>query len=359
MHNASAVPLCREGQRRLCSARQLPDTFAARDGPRAAPGLDDVWLSRRAAALVVLVALVHLTVISCSSSFLCTAPLTSSPDQDSHIWHRLQANAVALHGPTMRLRGGRELPAARGEEERDEGNKQGARERPMPDVSEAMKAKIAKHRQMRKPKPSEDAEQQARRERQKHHAERRDRRDAQRAASKKLKMQDCKRRPFMRERNNDEKRGAREHGSKAHKPRTAPQSEGGSDTCKAQKLSTAERTAPESKRASEREREEGEGAAERMAESYKRKAKKLGIAMPARESILRPFWDPQAKGRDLGSSSSVQRQRARERLLQALVAVQREHERNNTSEQSVHHEVPKQKMQQKYNKNTTTPLSKL
>jgi hypothetical protein len=348
MHGASDVPLCREGQRRLCSARQVPDKFAVRCGPRVAPGLVDVWLSRRAAALVVLVALVRLTVISCSSSFLCTAPRTSSPDQGAHAWHRLPADAVALHGPTMRLRGGRELPAARGEEEREEGKKEGARERPMPDVSEAMKAKIAKHRQMRKPKPSEDAEQQAKRERQKHHAERRDRRDAQRAASKKLKMQDRKRRPFMRERNNDEKRGAREHGSKAHKPHTAPQSEGGSDMRKAQKLSTAERTAPESKQASERERKRGEEGAEGMAESDKRKAKKLGIAMPARESILRPFWDPQAKGRDLGSSSSVQRQRARERLLQALVVVQREHQRNNTSEQSVHHEVPKKKC----NKNT-------
>ena len=229
-------------------------------GPWAAPGLVDVWLSRRAAALVVLVALFRLTVVSCSSSILCTAPRTSSPDQGSHAWHRLQADAAVLHGPTMRLRGGRELPAVRGAGpmREDAGNTGGGRERPMPDVSEAMKAKIAKHRQMRKPKPSEDAEQQARRERQKHHAERRDRRDAQRAASKKLKTQDRKRRPFMRERNNDEKRGAREHGSKTHKPRsaskytaecTAPERGVGCDPRKAQMLSTAELTAPENVRA--------------------------------------------------------------------------------------------------------------
>jgi hypothetical protein len=263
--------------------------------------------SRRGVLLLVaaLDGLVSLTGSHGSLSLCDTAPPASTP-------HRPLLLASVLPIPPLSLRGGRELPeeraAAAAPGRGDAGETRAPQERPMPDVSEAMKAKIAKHRQMRKPKPAEDARQsQTQRERQKQHAERRDRRDAQRATNRQLKVQgDRKRRPFMRERS-EEKRAARAHGRVS-----APKAAG---------AATAENTAP------------GSGG-----DSDTRKVKKLGIAMPARESILRPFWDPQAKGRDLASTSAGQRQSARQRLLHALVNVQREHQRN-TSEHSVHAEV--------------------
>ena len=67
--------------------------------------------------------------------------------------------------------------------------------------------------------------------------------------------------------------------------------------------------------------------------------KKLAVPMPARERILRPFWDPQAKGREIGSPSLVKRRRSREQLLHALIAVQSEHERNSSSAGLVHDEL--------------------
>ena len=49
------------------------------------------------------------------------------------------------------------------------------------------------------------------------------------------------------------------------------------------------------------------------------KARATKVELPARESIRRPFWDPQGKGREIGSRSPEQRKRARARLLEVPV----------------------------------------
>jgi len=205
--------------------------------------------------------------------------------------------------------------------------------RPLPDVGEAMQAKIIKHRQMRKGKvPDDPAEAQAKLERKKKHDQRRERRDAHRVLVKKLKPKDHPRRPFMRE---------REGGRKNVKERPSPgKARGASTDGPDGKSGATGRTTPAEKDAAwAREAALAFRNSAREGGGNVAAKKKLAVPMPARERILRPFWDPQAKGREIGSPSLVKRRRSREQLLHALIAVQSEHERNSSSAGLVHDEL--------------------
>jgi hypothetical protein len=225
---------------------------------------------------------------------------------------------------SLRLKGGRTL--SRNEKEDLEAPGEGASmakgrrrqpgsERPLPVVGEAMKAKILKNRQMRKGKVPEDPEQARKKlERKKQHDMRREEKDRQRAASKQLKMKDRKSRPFMRER-----KGQLE-GSSGPGRRRGDSTDARDGA--ANREGNAEAAAPAL--APGRAAAGGHSLSGGLSEVRISPARKLSIAMPARDSILRPFWDPQGKGRDIGSPSPEQRRRARARLLHALVGTQRE-----------------------------------
>ena len=243
------------------------------------------------------------------SSGLTVRPCATAAREYDYVRGSLATAASAVL-PTLRLRGGREaqstLPDKGGADVEDARKTRARKENKLPDVGEAMKAKILKHRQMRKTKVPEDPDEaKAKLERKRLRDERRERKDTKRVESKKLKTKDRTHRPFMRKRTG-EKKHDKERASKVG--RTHDVSAG-----------------------AVRERGKIKIAPENAQGGFANKTKIPTIPMPARESIRRPFWDPQGKGRDIGSDSPVQRKRARERLLQALVAVQAEHERNASS----------------------------
>jgi hypothetical protein len=222
--------------------------------------------------------------------------------------------------PALRLKGGRERAVTAHD------GKSKPAERSLPDVSEPMRAKIVKHRQMRKSKVPEDpAVAQKKLERKKLHEQRRGRRDEQRASSKKQKVQDRKRRPFMRDR--DGGRKVRKQDSNDVSSAAAQES----DKFARQAVSQSKK----SEAAAGQPMMEHDGDRD----ASKKLVTRLAVAMPARERILRPFWDPQAKGRDIASASPLQRRKARERLLQVLVAVQEEHQHNSSASGRAHDEV--------------------
>ena len=158
----------------------------------------------RALVLALLVALTDTHVSATQSSTLASPACFP--------WAQLVNPVRGDYGVrlALRLRGGRAVSdkkeGARGLTSVGEGGDatSDATERPvrpLPDVGEAMQAKIMKHRQMRKGRvPDDPAEAQAKLERKKKHDQRRERRDAHRVSIKKLKPKDHPRRPFMRER---------------------------------------------------------------------------------------------------------------------------------------------------------------
>lgn len=261
----------------------------------------------------------------CISSLFLVATLsvveTSNAPRGVHLEI---AKATVVPAFPLRLRGGRaqERCAPRSVPGED-GTGQRRTDRPLPDVGEAMKAKIAKHRQMRKPKhPDDPDEAKAKLMRKKQHDERRERRDGQRAAIVKDKSQIRKRRPFMRKRDSDRP------ASHVHRPPSLSSTKS-KDVVKSM-LPKASPGALQPGRAPDGSSRAGRKTLEGDEQGRTSKDKKIAAPMPARESILRPFWDPQAKGRDIVSVSPVLRKRARERLMQALLAVQHEHVRNQT-----------------------------
>ena len=146
----------------------------------------------------IVLALVAFITLSCTHTPSTASPslgisraastsLTRSPGE--HGWRAWQA---ATEIENLRLRGGRSL------EEADKKSEESGKGRKLPDVGEAMKAKILKHRQMRKARiPTDKEEAKTKIERRKQHEERRQRKDAQRATRKKLLIKERKRRPFI------------------------------------------------------------------------------------------------------------------------------------------------------------------
>lgn len=139
-------------------------------------------------------ALVAFITLSCTHTLSTASPswgisraastsLTRSPGA----WQ-----AATTEIENLRLRGGRSL------EEADKKSEESGKGRKLPDVGEAMKAKIVKHRQMRKARiPTDKEEAKTKIERRKQHEERRQRKDTQRATRKKLLIKERKRRPFI------------------------------------------------------------------------------------------------------------------------------------------------------------------
>ena len=146
----------------------------------------------------IVLALVAFITLSCTHTPSTASPswgisraastsLTRSPGERG--WRAWQA---ATEIENLRLRGGRSL------EEADKKGEESGKGRKLPDVGEAMKAKIVKHRQMRKARiPTDKEEAKTKIERRKQHEERRQRKDAQRATRKKLLIKERKRRPFI------------------------------------------------------------------------------------------------------------------------------------------------------------------